>query len=319
MVPAASTPVSATIVLLNYNQGRLAAEALAAILAQTRRPDEVICVDDGSTDDSLAILGAVANSADAVRLIRHDRNLGVVAAMNSGLGAATGDFVLFAAADDRLAPDMVARCMAAMSMAPTTGLTFSDPAEKDAATGKVTIYPLYLSDGAREYTPEQFVQLIRANFFHFSNGNVFFNRRALLELGGFDPTLRWHADMFASFALACRRGALYVPKAFSYFSVDKTSYSAKGRAGSAQQTVMVRWFEKLAEPGNADLAAAFRRGGILPDFSKAALMAMLQVAGSASPCLIGRTLSRSLWGLVRPLAAPALRRAMRRLTAIIHG
>ena len=48
--------VSLSVVLPNYNHGHLVRRALAALVEQDRPPDEIIVVDDGSTDDSLAIL-----------------------------------------------------------------------------------------------------------------------------------------------------------------------------------------------------------------------------------------------------------------------
>src|SRR5262245_7866102 len=90
-----------SIVVPNYNHGHLIGEALAAMAGQTAAPFEVIVVDDGSTDDSVARIRALAADMP-LQLHSHPRNRGVVAAMNTGLSLVKGDFVLFSAADDRL-------------------------------------------------------------------------------------------------------------------------------------------------------------------------------------------------------------------------
>jgi glycosyltransferase involved in cell wall biosynthesis len=71
-------------------------ETLDSILGQTRPPDEVVVVDDGSTDGTAA---ALAEYGDRIRVIRHE-NAGYQAAMNRAIWEATGEFVALCGADD---------------------------------------------------------------------------------------------------------------------------------------------------------------------------------------------------------------------------
>ena len=88
-----------TVVVTCYNQGRFLSESLGSILNQNRRPDEILLVDDGSTD----------NTRDEVRrcpevvYIRQE-NSGLAAARNTGLRQSRGDLLVFLDADDRLVP-----------------------------------------------------------------------------------------------------------------------------------------------------------------------------------------------------------------------
>ena len=83
-------------VVAAYNAERWIAEALDAILGQTRPPDEVIVVDDGSTDGTAREL---ERFADRVRVVQQP-NGGCPAAFNSAFRAARGDFVAMCGADD---------------------------------------------------------------------------------------------------------------------------------------------------------------------------------------------------------------------------
>ena len=79
-----------SIVVPNYNHAHLIGQALRAIAGQTAAPFELIVVDDGSTDDSVARIRALAGDMP-LQLHCHPENRGVAAAMNTGLGLVSGD------------------------------------------------------------------------------------------------------------------------------------------------------------------------------------------------------------------------------------
>src|SRR5213593_319770 len=93
-----------SVVLPNYNHARLIARALEALLAQDPAPDEVILVDDASTDDSLDVVAPFAARHPALRIIVNPSNTGAIATLARGLAAARGRYVYFAAADDWVFP-----------------------------------------------------------------------------------------------------------------------------------------------------------------------------------------------------------------------
>jgi glycosyltransferase involved in cell wall biosynthesis len=84
------------VVVPAYNEGRWIAETLDSVLGQTVPADEVVVVDDGSTDDTVE---QVERFGDAVRLVRQ-ANAGCPAAFNTGFGETSADFVALCPADD---------------------------------------------------------------------------------------------------------------------------------------------------------------------------------------------------------------------------
>ena len=91
-----------SVVIPVYNAARYLRACLCSVLEQTLRDIEVICVDDGSTDGSAAILAEFAAKDERVRVLTQ-ANAGQGAARNRGLEVAKGEFVYFMDADDELA------------------------------------------------------------------------------------------------------------------------------------------------------------------------------------------------------------------------
>ncbi len=95
-----------SIVAANYNNGKYLAEFINSILNSTMLPLELIIVDDGSTDNSLSILGSY-RELSFLRIIIFEQNRGNPTAVNAGLDVATGKYIMRADPDDRLVPGRI--------------------------------------------------------------------------------------------------------------------------------------------------------------------------------------------------------------------
>jgi glycosyltransferase involved in cell wall biosynthesis len=91
------TAPSVSVVIPTYNRARVIGSAIGSVLDQSFGDVEIIVVDDGSSDDSAAVLAAFG---DRIRLIRQP-NRGVGAARNTGVRAATGNWIAFLDSDDQ--------------------------------------------------------------------------------------------------------------------------------------------------------------------------------------------------------------------------
>jgi glycosyltransferase involved in cell wall biosynthesis len=97
-----------SVLINNYNYGRFLGRAIQSAVAQTLSPLEIIVVDDGSTDDSLAVAHAWAARDARVKVIAQP-NAGHLSAMNAGFQNSRGAIVCFLDADDEFHPGYLAR------------------------------------------------------------------------------------------------------------------------------------------------------------------------------------------------------------------
>ena len=104
---------SITVVVAVYNIENYIGDCVDSIVGQTVQPDEIILVDDGSTDRSAHLCDEYAEKYTNVRTI-HQKNAGLSAARNTGIEHAQGTWVYFVDGDDLLAPDLLESFLAVL-------------------------------------------------------------------------------------------------------------------------------------------------------------------------------------------------------------
>ena len=173
-----SSTALVSVVITTYNDSQFLPEAIESALAQTVPPDEVIVVDDGSTDDP----GAVVSRYPNVRLIRQ-ANQGLAAARNTGWRAACGRYLVFLDADDRLMSKALASNLHRFDQRPDCAFVYGGFRYIDARGRYLPTPPPKL---AGEDAYESF---LRDNCVAM-HATVMYRRDRLEEAGGFDARLR---------------------------------------------------------------------------------------------------------------------------------
>lgn len=282
---AAAFTRTIAIIMPNYNHSHELRTSLGAIVAQTRPADEIVIVDDGSTDDSIAVIEGFARECPSLRLIRHQERQGVAAAVSRGINETRSDYIILASADEKIAPEMAAEFSSMLGKFPQAQLGVSYYSEWFPETGEVRVHDRTMETGmwyaAAEksfyVSAEEAKALMRRRGLALHANAAIFDRRALLDVGGFDPKLRWHSDWFAIYAVALRAGFCAVPKPLSWFRMASSSYSAKGiRDRQLQTDVMIAIIDKLRQPEFAYLRGALMQGpAAMSPFMRTMLPALL--------------------------------------------
>lgn len=113
--------LSVSVVVPAYNAAPYIGEAITSVLCQTEPDLECIVVDDGSTDDTVAVVKAFTDPR--IRLIRQP-NQGLAGARNVAIRAALGEFVALLDADDRWEPTFLTATLETMRTRPEAGATY---------------------------------------------------------------------------------------------------------------------------------------------------------------------------------------------------
>ncbi|WP_421839638.1 glycosyltransferase family 2 protein [Novosphingobium sp.] len=121
-----------SVVLPVHNGAAYLDAAIGSILGQTFRDFELICVDDGSTDETPSILRRHAQADGRVRIITNRPNKGLPGALNTGFAAARGMLHTWTSDDNIARPHMLARLVAALDADPGVAIAYADFSVIDA-------------------------------------------------------------------------------------------------------------------------------------------------------------------------------------------
>jgi glycosyltransferase involved in cell wall biosynthesis len=221
------------VVLPNYNHGHCIERALQALVDQDRPPDEIIVIDDASTDDSQGVIERFSRSSVPVRLLVNERNLGVAWSLQRGLLASQAHYVYFAAADDWVLPQFFSFAIKTLEGHPDVGFFCGDAVLLDAKTHafygyRPIVRPLYR---AGRVGREQALELLRTADNWILTGSTVFRRDGLMTEGGFDIHLESFADGFLARKIALKHGFYYTPTVVATWCVSRDSVSRKTAVG----------------------------------------------------------------------------------------
>lgn len=169
-----------SVIIPTYNRADLISQAIDSVLAQTVPAHEIIVADDGSTDDTAAVVAAYG---DRVRYLALPHRGQPAATRNAGIRTATGSLLAFLDSDDCFLPDKLAQQIAVLAQTPAAGVVYSNghyfrttPAEP---VGRVL-------DGLPTPSGWVFGELLAGNF--LAPPVVLVRRRALDVAGLFDES-----------------------------------------------------------------------------------------------------------------------------------
>jgi hypothetical protein len=244
-----------TAILCNYNHGQFVGRAIEAIVTQSRPPEELIVVDDGSTDDSVSQIESWTERVPTIRLLRNEHNRGFHASSALALAEARGDYVYSGAADDYVLPGFFEAVMELCERFPQAGI----------GCGKmVTALPdgtRLRSDGHQRFaepayiSPEWFLSdcLEAEPPTHSLSSSTAYRRDRLLEIGGWSEELGSWCDTFAIRAIGLKYGICYVPQEVAVWTISPGSLSQSAQKDPAQSVQMVRRVAaKMRSPEFAD-------------------------------------------------------------------
>ncbi|MGJ3239473.1 MAG: glycosyltransferase family 2 protein [Anaerolineae bacterium] len=203
-----------SIVIPAYNSARFIAQTLDACLAQTYPHLEIIVVDDGSSDDTRAIVRAYGAPVHLIEQV----NQGPAIARNTGIASAQGAYIQFCDSDDLLHPHKIARGMALLQAQPQLVLVFNKMAQIDADGQPVPESATFPPDLFFD-TGDLFCQILAFNGSPLQTSTLLVRKASLLAVGAYraDPDQRCAEDWDMLLRLADRYEMRGLPEVLTYY------------------------------------------------------------------------------------------------------
>jgi glycosyltransferase involved in cell wall biosynthesis len=219
-----------TVLITAYNAERWLPETLASVRAQTGVEFEILVVDDGSTDGTLALLRRTAAEEPRLRIVPQ-ANAGIARARNRGLAEARGRYTCLLDADDLFLPGKLARQVAALDAAPGPAFCLTRSRRFiDEATGRRLLAEISLPSAGGDYVR----RLSLLDIYSMQLFNTALVPTAVLrEIGGWDPAYSTAEDWSTWMTIARRIPPVHLDEVLYLYRKHETSASrltAPGRA-----------------------------------------------------------------------------------------
>lgn len=203
------------IVIPNYNDAAYLPACLVSVLGLGERPEQIILVDDCSTDDSVELATRYLNGVSGAQIVVNPQRLGTMGALNVGLQYAMCDYVLFLASNDHLDGEILAHAKASIARLGPTGVWSAMVWAADTEGNYEQVFPsAVVATRETAFIPEECVRLAHRLGNWFTGTTMLFHRDTLLRIGGFDIGYKGLADLFAALTVSSLKGAIFCPAPF---------------------------------------------------------------------------------------------------------
>lgn len=234
-----------SIVIPVYNVSSYIVRCLQSVVTQKNSSNmEVILVDDCGTDDSIALATEFLVGYKEVnyQILHHTQNGGLSAARNTGLKAATGEYVYFLDSDDALTEDALAKLMKPL-----------EDQHYDLVVGDYITYPnsvassmLVLPEGP-VMGQENILQTYAQGLWYVMAWNKLCRREFLMENNLFFEEGLLHEDVIWTFKVACKAASMYVVKQPTYIYSIREASIMTGMSIDKDVSIYVKVFDKIAD------------------------------------------------------------------------
>jgi glycosyltransferase involved in cell wall biosynthesis len=253
-----------TVLIPTYNCAKYLPQAVESALKQSYQDFEVLVIDDGSTDDTAAIVrGLTARHPEKVRYI-HQENAGLAEARNAGIKAAQGELIALLDADDMWLPERLQKGVAAIEADPSIGLVHAN-ITRISESGDILDTPARVEG---TFKGNMFLPIFLRQV-HISCPTVMFRKACCEKVGYFDSYLTRLGceDRDLWLRIAQNYKVVYVPEVLAYYRVSSQSMSQNlDKMTKARLYVVDKYFPQSSGHSrirNKALAKIFRDIGDL--------------------------------------------------------
>lgn len=227
-----------------YNIGKLVARAIDSILAQTHQPDEIIVVDDGSTDDTADIIKSYGSKVIYI----YQENLGLAGTRNTGIKAATSQWIALLDGDDEWLPDNLSLQMALLKRNPdlvwSAGNYINCLCNEDRRSPDLDPAKARRLLGGKDYLDDYFETYPAGPTGH--PNTIIIKRRVYQEMGLFNQSMRFTEDHDMWFRMAVHHPKIgYIPDPIAVYHLQRPGSLLDVLTTAERQGVILDMFDRI--------------------------------------------------------------------------
>ena len=211
---------SVSVVIPAYNREKTIKDTVDSVLRQTYLPNEIIVVDDGSTDNTRDVVQEIAENCSSVKIIYCDqKNAGAQKARNKGIELAAGEWIAFLDSDDLWVSDKLeqqAKAIQKVNYDKNT-VVHGDCTVRNVENGETTLWNLPLTEGENVYC-----QLLERPSPTFPT--LFTSKKALMEAGMLDEKVPSYQEWDTSIRLSQKCRFIHINKPLFEYRVHNTVF-----------------------------------------------------------------------------------------------
>jgi glycosyltransferase involved in cell wall biosynthesis len=202
------------IIIPAYNAARFLPAALASVMTQTFTDWRILLVDDGSTDNTAAVIAPFKESMGAKLMYIEQENRGLPAARNSAIRHSSAEFLALLDADDVWLPDRLAESLRCFDR-PEVGLVYGFVSRIDADGKLVSTH-----DEMKRHAEGRIASSIYMRTIDLPCPTVTFRRECVDLVGGFDESMRATEDRDLWLRIAQYYEVARVPKVIAFYRIS---------------------------------------------------------------------------------------------------
>ena len=211
------------VIIPNYNDLKYLGKCIDSILNQVVSFDQIIFVDDASTDTSLEFVYKILGGLENASIIANKKNKGTISCINQALEKCNCDYVLFLSANDFISPYLIKRFHYTIEKEAGFWSALCQSVSDDGIQFFPRKSPIIASQ-PKYFSSVDTVEIVK-NFTNWSPGTtVLYNREKILEHGGLSKQLKGLSDWLLAIIVGLNSGVVFVPEILGTVRVHPNSY-----------------------------------------------------------------------------------------------
>ncbi len=233
-----------SVVIPAYNLGKLVARAIDSVLAQTHKADEIIAVDDGSTDDTADIIKSYGSKVIYI----HQKNIGLAGTRNTGIKAATSKWIALLDGDDQMLPENLSLQIALLKRNPdlvwSAGNYINCLCDEDRRGPDLDPAKARKLLAGKDYLDDYFQSYTKGATGH--PNTIIIKRSVYEEMGLFNQSMRFTEDHDMWFRMAVYHPQIgYIPEPIAVYHLQRPGSLLDVLATAERQGVILDMFDRI--------------------------------------------------------------------------